>query len=198
MSSRQRLFRLLYRFGFTPWDGHPMSPTLVGLVEGDGALEVGSALDVGCGNGDNSVYLAKHGWRATGVDYVSKPLEAARAKATAAGVTVDFQQADATQLEAAGVGRGFTLIVDSGCLHGMSDVDRDAYAREVTTLAAAGCRLVIVAFVPGGSFGVPGISPDDVARRFADGWTMLASGDESAMDHNGKNPARHYVFARAG
>jgi SAM-dependent methyltransferase len=198
MSSRQRLFQLLYRFGFTPWDGHPMSPTLVGLVEGDGALEVGSALDVGCGTGDNSVYLAKHGWRVTGVDYVPKPLEAARAKARAAGVTVDFQQADATQLESAGIGTGFTLIVDSGCLHGMSNADRDAYAREVTTLAAPGGRLVIIAFVPGGSFGVPGISPDDVARRFADGWTALSQGVESGMDHNGKNPAWHYVFVRAG
>lgn len=197
MSSRQRLFGLLYRFGFTPWDGHPMSPTLTALVEGDCALATGSALDVGCGTGDNSVYLAKHGWRVTGVDYVAKPLEAARAKARAAGVTVDFRQADATQLEKAGVGTGFTLIVDSGCLHGMTDVDRDAYAREVTTLAAPACRLVIVAFVPGGSFGVPGISPDDVARRFADGWTLLSQGDESGMDHNGKNPARYYVFARA-
>jgi ubiquinone/menaquinone biosynthesis C-methylase UbiE len=198
MSSRKRLFGLLYRFGFTPWDGHPMSPTLAALVEGDGALATGSALDVGCGTGDNSIYLAKHGWRVTGVDYVAKPLEAAREKARAAGVTVDFRQADATQLESAGIGTGFTLIVDSGCMHGMSDVDRDAYAREVTTLAAPGCRLVIVAFVAGGSFGVPGISADDVARRFADGWTMLASGDESAMGHNSKNPARHYVFARAG
>jgi hypothetical protein len=52
--------------------------------------------------------------------------------------------------------------------------------------------------VPGGSFGVPGISPDDVARRFADGWTALSQGVESGMDHNGKNPAWHYVFVRAG
>jgi len=198
MSSRKRLFGLLYQFGFTPWDGHPMSPTLATLVEGDGALAAGSALDVGCGTGDNSVYLAKHGWRVTGVDYVAKPLEAARAKARAAGVTVDFRQADATQLESADIGTGFTLIVDSGCMHGMSAEDRDAYARGIASVIAPGGLLLIIAFTPGGSFGVPGISPDDVARRFADGWTMLASGDESAMGHNGKNPARHYVFARAG
>ena len=194
MSSRQRLFRLLYRFGFTPWDGHPMSPTLVGLVEGDGALEVGSALDVGCGTGDNSVYLAKHGWRVTGVDYVSKPLEAARAKARAAGVTVDFQRADATQLESAGVGRGFTLIVDSGCLHGMSGDDRDAYVRGVGSVIAPGGMLLIIAFTPGGSFGVPGISPDEVTRRFGEGWTAISSGPEPEL----AGSARHYSFRRNG
>ncbi|MCW2556706.1 MAG: Methyltransferase [Mycobacterium sp.] len=194
MSSRQRLFGLLYRFGFTPWDGHPMSPTLTALVEGDSALEVGSALDVGCGTGDNSVYLAKHGWHVTGVDYVSKPLEAARAKARAAGVTVEFRQADATELESAGVGTGFTLIVDSGCLHGMSAQDRDAYVRGVSSVIAPGGLLLIVAFTPGGSFGVPGISPDEVARRFDDGWTAVASGPETEL----AGPARHYSFRRDG
>jgi 2-polyprenyl-3-methyl-5-hydroxy-6-metoxy-1,4-benzoquinol methylase len=193
MSSRQRLFRVLYRLGFTPWDGHPMSPTLAALVEGDGALAVGSALDIGCGTGDNSVYLAKHGWRVTGVDYVSKPLEAARAKARAAGVTVDFRQADATRLESAGVVAGFALIVDNGCLHGMSAEDRDAYVRGVESVIAPGGRLLIIAFTPGGSFGVPGISPDEVMRRFADGWTAISSGPEAEL----AKTAQHHLFQRA-
>ena len=196
MTSRLRLFRVLYRLGFTPWDGHPLSPTLQGLVEGEDALIAGTALDIGCGTGDNAIYLAKHGWQVTGVDYVDKPLAVARKKAASADVSVDFVKADATQLSSAGVGSEFGLIVDNGCLHGMNDDDRDAYAREVTALAAPNCRLVIIAFVPGKSFGVPGISPEDVARRFADGWTTLSQGDEAGMDHNSKNPARHYVFAR--
>jgi SAM-dependent methyltransferase len=198
MPSRQRLFRVLYRLGFTPWDGHPLSPTLRGLVEGPDGLTPGRALDIGCGTGDNAIYLARNGWQVTGVDYVDKPLAKARTKAAKAAVSADFVRADATRLGSAGIGSGFGLIVDNGCLHGMSDADRDAYAREVTTLAAPGARLVIIAFVPGGSFGVPGISPDDVTRRFADGWTTLSQGVESGMDRNGKNAAWHYVFVRAG
>ena len=88
------------------------------------------------------------------------------------------------------------MIVDNGCLHGMSDDDRDAYVREVTAVAAPDARLLLVEFVRGGSFGVPGIDPDEVERRFAADWTLLSSGDEPEMNHNGKNPVRHYLFAR--
>jgi ubiquinone/menaquinone biosynthesis C-methylase UbiE len=199
MSSRQRLFRVLYRLGFTPWDGHPLSQRLRDLVEVSGqtpALTPGRALDIGCGTGDSSIYLAQHGWQVTGVDYVTKPLEKARAKAEANGVSVDFVQADATRLSATGVGADFNLVVDNGCLHGMSAEDRDAYVREVTAVAAPEARLLIVAFVPGASFGVPGIEPAEVERRFTASWQLLASGDETAQDRNGKDPARNYLFVR--
>ncbi|OMC41648.1 methyltransferase type 12 [Mycobacterium sp. GA-1841] len=192
MSSRQRLFRWLYRLGFTPWDGHPLAHSLTALVEG--GLPPGTALDLGCGTGDNAVYLARHGWQVTGVDYVDKPLKKAGAKA--GGLPVRFVKADVTQLSSSGIGAGFRLIIDSGCLHGMSDADRDAYVREVSAVAGPGARLLIVAFIPGTSMGVPGIGFDEVQRRFSDGWTLVSSGDEPAMDHNGKNPARHYLFAR--
>jgi hypothetical protein len=102
-----------------------------------------------------------------------------------------------TRLSSEGVGSGFDLIVDSGCLHGMSAGDRDAYVREVTAVAAPDARLLLVEFVPGASYGVPGIEPAEVQRRFAADWTLLSSGDEPALDHKGKNPARHYLFQRA-
>jgi ubiquinone/menaquinone biosynthesis C-methylase UbiE len=191
------LFRVLYRVGFTPWDGHPLAQSLRDLVEGAAALPVATALDIGCGTGDNSIYLAKHGWQVTGVDYVAKPLDKARAKAAADNVNINFVQADATRLSSEGVGAGFGLIVDNGCLHGMSTTDRDAYVREVTAVAAPDARLLIVAFIPGGSFGVPGIHPDEVARRFSAGWTPISSGDEPQLNHNGKNPVRYFVFARS-
>ena len=197
MSSRQLLFKTFYRLGFVPWDGHPLAKSLQDVVEGDGALAPGTALDLGCGTGDNSIYLAKHGWQVTGVDFVAKAVVKARAKAEASNVAVDFAQADVTRLSSEGIGSNFGLIVDNGCLHGMSPEDRDAYVREVTAVAAPDARLLLVEFVTAGSYGVPGIDPDEVKRRFAADWTLLSSGDEPAMDHNGKNPARHYLFRRA-
>ena len=177
MSSRQLLFKTFYRLGFVPWDGHPLAKSLQDLVEGDGALAPGTALDLGCGTGDNSIYLAKHGWQVTGVDFVAKAVDKARAKAEANKVAVNFARADVTRLSSEGVGSNFGLIVDNGCLHGMSAEDRDAYVREVTAVAAPDARLLLVEFITGGSYGVPGIDPDEVKQRFAADWTLLSSGE---------------------
>lgn len=198
MASKQTLFRVFYRIGFTPWDGHPLAQRLRDLVEGSNdtsALPVGSALDLGCGTGDASIYLARHGWKVTGVDFVAKALEKARAKARAAALSIDFVRADVTQLSHAGIGADFPLIVDNGCLHNMSDDDRDAYVREVSALAAPDARLLVVAFVPGGRFGVRGIEPAEMERRFAATWTMLSAGDERELDRE-KTPARYHLFQR--
>ena len=197
MGSRQLLFRVFYRLGFTPWDGHPLPTSLTNLIEGDHTPSPGKALDIGCGTGDNSIYLARHGWHVTGVDYVQRAVDRARAKASASGVDVRFEQADVTRLCEEGIGSDFELIVDNGCLHGMNDEDRSDYVREVTATAAAEARLLLVELIPGGSYGVPGIEPSEVARRFEDTWTPLSSGSEPAMDHNGKDPGRYYLFQRA-
>ncbi len=193
MGSRRLLFRTFYRFGFTPWDGHALANSLTTLVE-SASLTPTTALDLGCGTGDNAIYLADHGWRVTGVDFVDKALAKARVKA--GDRTVTFLKADVTQLRSEGVTGSFDLVIDSGCLHGMNDADRDAYVEEVSAVTAQGGRLLIVAFIPGSSYGVPGITAGEVQRRFADGWTLLASGDEPQLDHNGKNPARFHLFER--
>jgi SAM-dependent methyltransferase len=196
MSSKHTLFRIFYRLGFTPWDGHPLAQSLRTLVEGSGALPTGKALELGCGTGDCSIYLAEHGWQVTAVDYVTQPLEKARAKADAAGAVINFARADVTRLSSAGLGGNFGLIVDNGCLHNMSDADRDAYVREVSGMAALGAQLLIVAFAPGGRFGVRGVEPAEMERRFAPGWALVSAGEERELDR-AKTPARYYLFQRA-
>lgn len=90
----------------------------------------------------------QQGWQVTGVDYVAKPLEKARAKAGKADVSINFVRADVTQLSQSGIGTGFRLIVDNGCIHNMSGGDREAYVREVSAVAAPDARLFIAAFLP--------------------------------------------------
>jgi SAM-dependent methyltransferase len=198
MASKHTLFRVFYRIGFTPWDGHPLAHSLRDLIEGtpeEPALPAGPALELGCGTGDTAIYLARQGWKVTAVDFVPTALGKARAKADTAGVPVDFVQADVTRLSQTGIGTGFQLIVDNGCLHNMSDGDRDAYVREVSAVAAPGARLLIVAFPPGGRFGVRGVDPDEMQRRFTPAWTSLAAGDERELDRE-QTPTRYYLFQR--
>jgi len=196
MASKHTLFRIFYRVGFTPWNGHPIAQNLQNLVEGTSdatPLPAGVALDLGCGTGDSSIYLARHGWKVTGVDFVPRALDRARAKA--ADLSVTFVQADVTHLSQAGIGAGFQLIVDNGCLHNMSDGDRDAYVREVSAVAAPDALLLVLAFLPGGRFGVRGVDPAEMERRFASGWTLLSSGEERELDRE-KTPVRYYLFQR--
>jgi ubiquinone/menaquinone biosynthesis C-methylase UbiE len=197
MASRHTRFRIFYRIGFTPWEGHPIGQGLRDVIEGTSdapGLPTGSALDVGCGTGDCAVYLAQHGWQVTGVDYVAKPLDKARAKAEAADVSVNFVRADVTQLSQVGIGTGFQLIVDNACIHNMSVADRDAYVREVTAVAAPDARLYIAAFPPGGRLGVPGIDHAEMARRFTPSWTLVSTGNERELDN--KTPSYYYLFQR--
>jgi SAM-dependent methyltransferase len=62
------------------------------ILEAAGAPE--SALDLGCGSGRLTLELARRGAAATGVDRSAKALDAARARARAAGIDVAFAQAD--------------------------------------------------------------------------------------------------------
>jgi SAM-dependent methyltransferase len=198
MASKHTLFRVFYRLGFTPWDGHPLAQSLRDLIEGTPdapALPAGPALELGCGTGDTAIYLARQGWKVTAVDFVPTALGKARAKADTAGASVDFVQADVTRLSQTGIGTGFALIVDNGCLHNMSDGDREAYVREVSAVAAPGARLLIVAFPPGGRFGVRGVDPDEMERRFSPAWTLLAADDERELDRE-QTPTRYYLFQR--
>ncbi len=52
------------------------------------------ALDIACGEGRNSVFLAQHGFLVTGLDISDVGLAKAMLRAAEAGVTVDFRQVD--------------------------------------------------------------------------------------------------------
>jgi SAM-dependent methyltransferase len=57
-------------------------------------LEPGVAVDLACGNGRNAVWLARRGWRVTGVDISAVALEQAGVRAAGMEVSVDWQHAD--------------------------------------------------------------------------------------------------------
>jgi len=93
----QRLFFNLWYYFNPPWDTGITPPEVVEAIEGPEALRPGRALDLGCGTGTNSLYLARHGWNVVGVDLAVRAIRQARRKAEEeAGLTVEFHTADVT------------------------------------------------------------------------------------------------------
>ena len=66
------------------------------LIDVAADLAPGKALDLGCGSGQNAIWLAQRGWVVTAVDLSATALAEARAAADAAGVTVVWELADIT------------------------------------------------------------------------------------------------------
>lgn len=59
------------------------------LVDVASTLTPGRALDLGCGEGGDAIWLAQHGWHATGVDISPSAIAHARAAADALGVSAN-------------------------------------------------------------------------------------------------------------
>jgi SAM-dependent methyltransferase len=167
------LFRLNYRRGFTPWDSGVPPPELIEVIEGARKLPIGRALDLGCGTGTTTIYMASKGWQATGVDFVPRAIRVARAKAAAAHQSVAFLVGDVTRLHQLAIDPGFDLLFDQGCFHSLPEAAQPAYAREVARMARSGATYLLYAFgrqpeAHRGRFFPRGITPDEVRARFAD------------------------------
>lgn len=135
-------YEILYRYFRAPWDIGPRRE-LVHLVE-SGRLLPGRALDLGSGTASNCIYLAKHGFEVTGVDFAPAAIEKGRALARAEGVSVNFIVDDLTALKHV-VGT-FDLLIDYGTLDDLRPKHRALYMRSVIPLTHPGSLFLLYCF----------------------------------------------------
>ncbi len=119
-----------------PWDTNISPPELVEVIEGPEKLPTGKALDLGCGTGTNVIYMAAHGWQATGVDFIPRAIGQARRKAWQQGHQATFYTASVTHMPK--LQTPFDLLLDMGCMHGLDSWQRQSYAQEVIRLSRPG------------------------------------------------------------
>jgi SAM-dependent methyltransferase len=161
----QRLLYNLWYYFHPPWDTGIIPPEVVEAVEGPGALPPGRALDLGCGTGTNSLYLARHGWQVVGVDLAATAIRRARRKAEGTGLSLDFHAADVTRLDF--LDPPFDLALDIGCFHALDAQGQRRYRDQLCRLLNPGARFMLYAFGPHpGRFIRMGIARDQVRRLF--------------------------------
>jgi SAM-dependent methyltransferase len=128
----------------TPWDIGGPQPVVQRLVA-LGAIK-GEVLDPGTGPGHHAIYYASKGYSATGIDGSAGALERARENARRAGVSVNFELADATKLE--GLEGRFDTVVDCAFYHTFStepELQR-SYVQALHRATKPGARLYMFEF----------------------------------------------------
>lgn len=75
------------------WSGRPNGRLLAEVV----GVAPGRALDVGCGEGADAIWLARRGWTVTAIDISEIAISRARAAGELAGVAVEWVCGDALQ-----------------------------------------------------------------------------------------------------
>jgi SAM-dependent methyltransferase len=134
----ERFWEDHYRRRGRVWSGRP-NPVLVDVV---GSLPPGRALDLGCGEGGDAIWLARQGWLVRAVDVSATALDRASADAATAGVadSIDFQRHDLALTFPSGA---FDL-VSAQYLHSPLDFPRDRVLRAAARAVAPGGLLLVV------------------------------------------------------
>jgi SAM-dependent methyltransferase len=130
MSNYERM-KERYSQGSVPWDDSVPPPEVVELIP---QLEPGRALDLGCGYGRATIFMALHGWQVDGVDFIPEAIAEAAARAEQEKVTdkVRFHEASVSHLDFLTGAYDFAL--DVGCLHNLSERELADYAAELRRL----------------------------------------------------------------
>lgn len=106
-----------------PWDIGGPQPVIVRLAE-QGQFQ-GRVLDVGCGRGDNALFLAQRGHRVTAFDISPAAIQRADDRARSLGLDVEFVVADAITLK--GIEGQYNTVIDSAQYHGLDPEQRRLY-----------------------------------------------------------------------
>lgn len=156
--------------GIPPWDiGHPQ-PEIVRLSE-EGEIH-GSVLDVGCGTGENALYLAEEGHDVWGIDASPTAIRKAHEKSINRGIDVTFLIWNALKLK--GLGKEFDTVIDSGLFHVFSDEERNVFVSGLHSVLKPRGTYYMLCFSEHqpGTWGPRRIKKEEVFSAFSGPWEV--------------------------
>jgi cyclopropane fatty-acyl-phospholipid synthase-like methyltransferase len=112
--AEENRFKERYKAGDTPWDIGKPDSNLIHTVTTT-PIKPCKALEIGCGTGDNAIWLAQQNFDVLGIDTSEIAIEKAKEKASKANVKCAFRVRDvlASHVE----GAPFRFAFDRGCFH---------------------------------------------------------------------------------
>ena len=131
-------FDAAYRAPFTFWGDIRIPREVKALAD---ALKDGKVLELGCGLGRFSQYMAERGLDSTGVDFSPVAIDKASARVAGKQYRADFLVADVTNLRVPG--GPFDAAFDIGCFHCLDAEGQAAYAAGVASAMKPAATLLI-------------------------------------------------------
>lgn len=198
MSHYDRLFEF-YQTGPVPWDLPDPPPEVLAFVP---TLPVGRALDLGCGLGRAALYMARLGWQVDGVDFISKALTEATARASQAGLAdkLHFHLSPVTQLDFLAGPYDFAL--DVGCAHSFTLDELRAYHRELVRLLKPGGHYLLFAHLNEQEVEPEAqrwLNETDLRRTFAEGFVLeRVEHGQTQVGDQAPWPSAWFWFRRIG
>ena len=158
-----------YQQGDTPWVTRQPSQELVRILD-EYQIPRGRALELGCGDGVNAVFLARQGFEVCAVDISETAIQQARELAGREGVSVDFRTADATTLD--GLSTAFNFLFDRGLYHVVRQTNLAGLLRSLERVTTGGSMYLTLAGnaneeTAEDEKGPPRVSAEEICREFA-------------------------------
>jgi len=159
------MFKVMYE-RFAPWDiGRPQRA--ITELEANGDIK-GSVLDVGCGTGENLLFLASKGHEVWGIDLVESAVERAKEKARERGLEATFKVHSAFKLDL--LGRTFDAVIDCGMFHTLDDDERACFLDNLRAVLVPGGAYHMLCFSERAPTGGPRrLSQAEIRSVFHDG-----------------------------
>ena len=131
-------FKQRYEAGEAPWDIGKPDFNLIRTVTTT-PIQPCKAVEIGCGTGDNAIWLAQQGFDVVGVDFSSIAIDKAEDKVAKTSAKCAFLVLDILESEVEGAPFGFAF--DRGCLHLIdSDEARTSLVKKVSGYLEPGGR----------------------------------------------------------
>ena len=144
-----------------PWHSEKPPYSLIKSIK---EVKKGLALDVCCGAGTNSIFLAKNGFEVKGIDISKKAIEIARSRAKKENVNIHFKAGNVLSLKNK---NQFDFIFDRGCFHHMPKSYRSRFIKKIYAALKKNGRYHLMAFSKRNNFELS-LSEEDIHKYFSE------------------------------